>query len=110
MYVFCLAMTTGMFDANSIPEPKKSTELQRFVKDILRKRLAEYDTSVADDERILQGGLSLRKRMAVEVRLGEKRILVKALERVEAWFITPPAKRVKTTNSVHNANGARIDT
>jgi Rubisco LSMT substrate-binding len=110
MYVFCLAMTTGMFDANSIPEPTRSTQLQRFVKDILQKRLEEYDTSVGDDERILQGELSLRERMAVEVRLGEKRILVKALERVDAWFITPPAKRVKTTNSVHNAKGARIDT
>jgi N-lysine methyltransferase SETD6 len=94
--VFCLAMMVDSLDEDGIPEMERTAELKDVVLRILGKRVADYDTSIEEDENLLQTELSLRGRMAVEVRLGEKRILNKAIERVEAWVTPPPTKRVKT--------------
>ena len=46
----------------------------------LAAKLALYPTSINDDERLLKvGSLEKRHRMAIEVRLGEKRLLHEAL-------------------------------
>ena len=46
----------------------------------LKEKLNHYPTSVAEDEKLLQKtDLPKRHRMAVEVRLGEKRLLQEAL-------------------------------
>ncbi len=96
MYVFCLVMMAGTLDATTIPEIHRTAELKGMVINILNKRISEYPTSIQDDEGMLQTDLSLRERMAVEVRLGEKRILKKAIDRVDAWIVGPPSKRIKT--------------
>ena len=74
----------------------RTAELKGMVINILNKRTSEYTTSIEEDEGMLQTDLSLRERMAVEVRLGEKRILKKAIDRVDAWVVGPPSKRMKT--------------
>lgn len=53
---------------------------------ILSERLAQYATSVAEDRALLAGGeLTARERMAVEVRLGEKELLVDAVGLARTW-------------------------
>jgi SET domain-containing protein 6 len=77
-------MMANTFDANSIPEAKRTAELKQAVLDVLSKRIAEYETTIEDDERLLDSTLDVRRRMAIEVRIGEQRILKKARERVGA--------------------------
>ena len=97
LLVFCLSMMANTLDGTSIPKVKRTAELRDAVLNVLAKRMTEYDTTIEQDEKLLESNLSLRHRMAVEVRVGEKRILKKARERLDAWVIGPPAKRVKTT-------------
>lgn len=93
--MFCLSIMADTLDVNTIPEVHRTAELKRDLLDILSTRLSEYDTSIKQDEGLVQTELSPRKAMAVEVRLGEKRILQKAIDRVDAWVTAPPAKRAK---------------
>ncbi|KAH6620520.1 SET domain-containing protein RMS1 [Boeremia exigua] len=67
---------------------------------ILNEKLAEYPTSVREDQAMLEKpGLANRRRMAIEVRLGEKRLLEEALAfleaRTEHEAEERPAKRLK---------------
>jgi hypothetical protein len=89
-------MQTTLSTEEDIPQMQKTEELKAVVLQILSRRLNLYETTLEEDEMLLrQEGLSLRKWMGVEVRLCEKRILKKAMERVEAWVISPPSKRQK---------------
>jgi len=71
-----------------LPKAKLEPDLLPAVIDVLKARLAEYPTSLQEDEILLAPkntqNLSLNKRNAVIVRLGEKRILQGALEKTEA--------------------------
>jgi len=97
MYLFCVAMIAEELDTTAIPEVEKTEQLRVAVLDVLGAMLAKYETSIEEDEGLLlRTDLPLRKRMAIEVRLGEKRIIRKAVDRVEAWDVPPPPKRVKT--------------
>jgi Rubisco LSMT substrate-binding len=96
MYLFCLGMVAEKLDAATIPVMEKSAKLKKAVLDVLGVRLAKYDNSIEEDEALLKTDLSVRKGMAIQVRLGEKRIIKKAMDRVEAWDVLPPAKRIKT--------------
>lgn len=97
MYIFCLSIMQQDLSEKSIPKIQKTEELQNVVLEIFSRRMNEYDTSLEEDEELLKRDLTLRKRMALEVRLSEKRILRKAKERVDAWVISPPTKRQKQT-------------
>ena len=89
-------MMAESLDAENIPEYEGETaELKKVILDALSKRLSEYDTSLEEDEALLMTELNTRRRMAVEVRLAEKRILRKATERVTNWVTASPTKRVK---------------
>jgi hypothetical protein len=96
MYIFCLSIMADTLDAENIPDVHRTVELKTNLLDILRARMLEYNTSIADDEGLLHTELTSRRRMAVEVRVGEKRILQKAIDRVDAWVTAPPAKRART--------------
>ena len=64
-----------------LPKPKKTPQTVAVLRRILAARLKEYPTRLENDEMVLQdSGLTLRKRLAIEVRLGEKRVLK------EAWL------------------------
>lgn len=93
MHVFCLTMIVDTIDGNIIPEVRRTLELKNLLLEVLAKRLATYDTSIEEDEGLLQTELNVRWRMAAEVRLGEKRILKKAIERINAWIVAPSTKR-----------------
>ena len=97
MYIFCQSMMqTTLSTEEDIPQIQKTEDLKAVVRQILSRRLNMYETTLEEDEMLLrQEGLSLRKGMGVEVRLSEKRILKKAMERVDAWVISPPSKRQK---------------
>jgi N-lysine methyltransferase SETD6 len=95
MFVFCLTMMANTFNASTIPEVHKTAELKGAVLKVLDKRMKQYDASIEEDESKLLKELSARERMAVEVRLGEKRILRNAMERVDGWVVGPPSKRIK---------------
>lgn len=68
-----------------IPNKRKRDELQNTVlKKALITKLTQYPTSVEEDEALLErDDISKRHRMAVEVRLGEKRLLEEAINVVE---------------------------
>jgi len=54
-----------------------------------RTALRAYPTNIEDDEQILKSQLTYRKKMAVEVRLAEKKMLlstgIKAMKEAERW-------------------------
>jgi len=64
-----------------IAEKRKREDISNtVVTKALAAKLAQYPTSIEDDEKLLkEGSLEKRHRMAVEVRLGEKRLLHEAL-------------------------------
>ncbi|KAL6249784.1 N-lysine methyltransferase setd6 [Rhinocladiella similis] len=62
----------------------KSTTLE-ILSRIVRRRLDQYPTTVQEDENLLLSNPTAgRARMALDVRLGEKRLLVEALEWTES--------------------------
>jgi len=63
---------------NVIPHLSIDSNSQwRIIKRALSSRLAEYPTSIAEDEQLLKAATG-RRRMAIEVRLGEKHLIRKA--------------------------------
>jgi SET domain-containing protein 6 len=96
MYVFCLTMAADKVDPENIPVYEKTAELRTLVLAVLSKRMSENRTSIEEDLKLLQENLPLRRKMAIEVRLGEKQILKKAIDRVGGWTLAPSTKRQKT--------------
>ncbi|GAA5847048.1 hypothetical protein JCM9279_002668 [Rhodotorula babjevae] len=74
----------------SPPKPKLDTASAEWARKILDHRLSEYSTSIEDDEAALapvdSAVLPLRKRMALIVRVGEKRLLRAARAKLDAEF------------------------
>jgi len=71
---------------NEVPKADKDHVTQGFIQQLVDKRRADYDTNIGEDEELLQKKeLSKRKRLAVEVRLGEKKILKKIEEIIQSW-------------------------
>ena len=68
-------------DPTMLSEKRSRNEiLMRIVGSALQMRLAEYPTTAEEDEKaLLETELTSRVRMAVEVRLGEKRLLKETL-------------------------------
>jgi SET domain-containing protein 6 len=68
-------------NASLIPEKRKRDILcDTVIVEALEKKLAQYPTTVLEDVALLKkADLSKRYRMAIEVRLGEKRLLQEAI-------------------------------
>lgn len=65
--------------ANKLPKAKLTEASAEVLGAVLEARLREYPTTLEEDQRLLVGeSLKGRERAAVEVRLGEKQILVAA--------------------------------
>ncbi|BGP19164.1 hypothetical protein JCM10213_006490 [Rhodosporidiobolus nylandii] len=83
------------------PKGKLDAPSADWVRKILDQRLSEYGTTVEEDEALMQdsAALPLRKRMAIVVRLGEKRILRATRAQLDAEWpeggATAPAKGKK---------------
>ncbi|GAA5903312.1 hypothetical protein JCM5296_005660 [Sporobolomyces johnsonii] len=73
----------------SPPKPKLDATSATWARQLVERREAEYETSIEDDEALLKdSALPLRRRMAVIVRLGEKRILRATRTQLETEY--PP--------------------
>jgi SET domain-containing protein 6 len=70
---------------DAISKKRKRDEISGVViMKALKSKLAQYPTLVEEDETLLTSdGLEKRRRMAIEVRVGEKRILQEALALVK---------------------------
>ena len=66
----------------TIPPWRNSPELFLVLHKGITDRLQQYPTSIEHDEALLQSSLPRRVRMAVEVRIGEKKVLHDALAEV----------------------------
>jgi Rubisco LSMT substrate-binding len=69
----------------------REPDLNAIVLTLLAKRMDQYPQSIEEDESLLKTELGNRHRMAIEVRLGEKRILQRAREKVNSWVAALPA-------------------
>ncbi|THH28599.1 hypothetical protein EUX98_g5589 [Antrodiella citrinella] len=65
-----------------LPKPRLKQEIVPILNLAIEKRLAQYPTSIPEDEMLLQTPLSENKRKATVVRLGEKYILVAAMAKL----------------------------
>jgi SET domain-containing protein 6 len=81
--VFLKALKKSKPDA--IPEKRKREDIYGIIVAMaLTTKLAQYPTSIEEDAKLLvKGGLDKRRRMALEVRLGEKRQLQEAIALVK---------------------------
>ncbi len=71
-------------EASEPPSPQLTLDTALVLRRIIVRRCDEYSTSLADDAALLQdSALQGRRRMAIEVRLGEKEILASTLNAVE---------------------------
>jgi len=68
-----------------LPKPAVDTQVLSVAAQVLEKRLREYPSSIEEDEALLANAdtISLNKKHAIIVRLGEKRILSGTLEEVK---------------------------
>ncbi|KAJ8486926.1 hypothetical protein ONZ51_g4522 [Trametes cubensis] len=77
---------------SKLPKPKLDKDVLAIAVDVLQKRLKDYPTTMEEDEKLLAPDaveqLSLNKRHAVVVRLGEKRILHGTLKDARAKLST----------------------
>ncbi|KAH7008682.1 UV-endonuclease UvdE-domain-containing protein [Ilyonectria destructans] len=65
---------------DAIPDKRKRDEIQQTVQaKTLESLVSRYPTSIFEDELLLKKDLGRRARMAVEVRLGEKKLLREAI-------------------------------
>ncbi|KIO19047.1 hypothetical protein M407DRAFT_152805 [Tulasnella calospora MUT 4182] len=71
-------------EKESLPKPKPDVESLKLAGRVLEERMKEYPTTIEDDEALLQQDIPRNLRNAVIVRLGEKKILRKAVRVVDA--------------------------
>ncbi|SLM39026.1 SET domain [Lasallia pustulata] len=93
--------------ANKPPKPQANRAVISVLGKAIRSRQNDYATSIAEDNVLLQDPeIQGRRRMAVEVRLGEKQILRAALASIDRRMASftedamtrdePPSKKAKT--------------
>lgn len=88
-----------------VPKGTKTSTMKQLVSRAVRAQLDKYATSIEQDEGILQRSeVSYNNRNAVAVRMGEKRILSRALEIVMAWD-TQETSTKKRSNPAARENG-----
>lgn len=105
MIVCALQLPGEDFDtivAGKTLKPRRTAATREAIQKILDIRIAEYPTTVAEDEaKLTDPQLSLRRRNAIFVRMGEKRLLLNAKDELAKWDIReatdhPPPKRPRT--------------
>ena len=70
-------------EAPSKPPLQVQMSLYLALKSVILKRKQSYRTTIAEDVSLLENSVSGRRRMAIEVRLGEKEILALAAEELD---------------------------
>lgn len=100
---------------NKPPKPKTDSQTLSIIRNVLVKRLAQYPTTLKEDETLLPASasdpviaapsLSLNRRHAIIVRMGEKRILNRLLEKTNALLVSAAAQA--STSRENGRNGKR---
>ncbi|KAK4700493.1 N-lysine methyltransferase SETD6, partial [Phenoliferia sp. Uapishka_3] len=92
------------------PRPKMDVEVATWAVKLLERRAASYKTSIKEDEKLMANPteLPLRKKMAIQVRLGEKRILQAAKEGIEE-FLKEEVKEAASAGKKDKAKRSRDD-
>ncbi|RHZ53480.1 hypothetical protein Glove_441g90 [Diversispora epigaea] len=73
-------------EMRKFPKPKMIPELRNPLIELLKKRLSEYETSINEDEEILnKNNISKKLKNAITVRLSEKRILQNVIDFLVSW-------------------------
>lgn len=90
-------------------KPRKSEAVAGVLLEVLETRLGAYEGGVEEDEALLRDQtVRGRRRIAVEVRLGEKKIIVGALAKVREWTRPESAKRTETDAPDGERAGKRV--
>ncbi|TFK85823.1 SET domain-containing protein [Polyporus arcularius HHB13444] len=99
---------------SKLPKPKVDKDVLDIAVDVIEARLKAYPTFIKDDEKLLSPGsveqLSLNKKNAVIVRLGEKRILQGTLTQLRsqvAALSAPSRKRSRDDDKGGRGKKAR---
>ncbi|GAA5801774.1 hypothetical protein HPULCUR_007227 [Helicostylum pulchrum] len=94
-----------MEEKQKLPKPKLTQEVKNVIENILKKRLEQrYETSLEEDEAELAKLKDFsNKRNALIVRIGEKKILKKTLEKLQS---TPIVVEKRSSTAI-NRNAAK---
>jgi SET domain-containing protein 6 len=114
-----LTQTPSEFDAqkskNRPPKPKMESTQVEILQRALRTKATFYPTSIAEDEQILaqlpyvaEDASSRRKRMALQVRLGEKETLSAALSVLEHHLAQVPEHRKRSASNGGETRQAKM--
>ena len=69
---------------NVVPQPSIDSQVIEVLRHVIRARQGEYSTTIAEDvQYLISDDLPLRRRQAIEVRLGEKQLLASAMDYLE---------------------------
>ncbi|KAG8956267.1 hypothetical protein FRC04_004344 [Tulasnella sp. 424] len=79
-------------EKESLPKPKPDAESLKLARRVLEERIKEYPTTIEEDDALLQQDTPQNLRSAVIVRLGEKKILRKAMQIVDSTLEELAAK------------------
>ncbi|KAI9826886.1 MAG: hypothetical protein M1832_005825 [Thelocarpon impressellum] len=77
-------------DGDELPEPIETPELASVLLKAVSKKLKEYPTTPDQDKALLRRHLPPRTRLAIEIRLGEKRVLEDAITEISFFPLGPP--------------------
>ncbi|KAG0174351.1 hypothetical protein DFQ28_006666 [Apophysomyces sp. BC1034] len=83
-----------MIEKDKLPKPNLTPEIKDLILKVLEKRLARYPTSLEDDLVALEADdLRLNKRNALQVRIGEKQVLLETLKNLKNMTPRTASKR-----------------
>ncbi|KAF7732051.1 hypothetical protein EC973_007156 [Apophysomyces ossiformis] len=83
-----------MVEKDKLPKPKLTPEVKQLLITLLETRLARYPTSLEDDLNELKtDGITVNKRNALRVRVGEKKILAETLKNLQGMTPSTATKR-----------------
>ncbi|KAI9782017.1 MAG: hypothetical protein M1816_002126 [Peltula sp. TS41687] len=94
---------SGRHLRKGIPKPVKTEEVVAVLREVVRRRQRSYATTLEQDEVLIQNGLTGRKLLAVLVRVGEKRILKKAIEELDSTLIMSEADAENSHRGIQTA-------
>ncbi|KAI0745272.1 SET domain-containing protein [Earliella scabrosa] len=96
---------------SKLPKPKIDKDVLTIAIDVLEKRLKEYPTTLEEDEKLLEPGtveqLSINKKHALIVRLGEKRILRGTMKRLRAQLAEAGASKKRGRDEDKGTKGKK---
>ncbi|KAJ7121334.1 SET domain-containing protein [Mycena crocata] len=93
---------------DKVPKPKLDSDILDVVGTVFERRLNEYPTTLTDDVALVANDtLPLNKRHALIVRIGEKRILQAALQKIKAQRTGNGGRKRKSRNDEESGRASK---